>query len=38
MDEAVAELPPDTAHRFGEARSMAVKNVAAPLRFRPLMA
>jgi class 3 adenylate cyclase len=36
MEEAVAALPAGHPFHFGETRSMAVKNVAAPLRFRAL--
>jgi hypothetical protein len=36
MEEAVAALPADHPFTFGETRSMPVKNVAEPLRFRPL--
>ena len=36
MEEAVAALPSDHPYRFGEPRSMPVKNVAEPLRFRAL--
>jgi len=37
MDEVIAELPQGHGFSFGEAREAAVKNVAAPLRFRPLV-
>ena len=36
MEEAVAALPEGHAFKFGPPRSMAVKNVADPLRFRAL--
>lgn len=37
MEEAIAALPKDHPFRFGEVRSMPVKNVAEPLRFRSLV-
>jgi class 3 adenylate cyclase len=37
MDEVLAELPNGHGFTFGEPREAAVKNVAAPLRFRPLV-
>ena len=36
MEEAIAELPKDHPFEFGDVRSMPVKNVAEPLRFRAL--
>ncbi len=36
MEEAIAALPTDHPFRFGAVRSMPVKNVAEPLRFRSL--
>jgi len=36
MEEAIGSLPPGHAFTFGEPRSMPVKNVAEPLRFRTL--
>jgi class 3 adenylate cyclase len=36
MDEAIAHLPKGHAFAFGDVQSAAVKNVAEPLRFRPL--
>jgi class 3 adenylate cyclase len=36
MDDALAALPEGHPFSFGEPRSMAVKNVAEPLRFRAL--
>ena len=37
MEEAIERLPPESACRFGEPQSAAVKNVAAPIRFRALL-
>ncbi|HEY8077084.1 MAG TPA: adenylate/guanylate cyclase domain-containing protein [Labilithrix sp.] len=37
MDDAIAELPSGHGFAFGEARTALVKNVAEPLRFRPLV-
>jgi class 3 adenylate cyclase len=37
MEESIAELPDGHAFRFGEPRTALVKNVAEPLRFRPLV-
>ncbi|AKV01598.1 Adenylate cyclase [Labilithrix luteola] len=37
MEAAASELPPDHGFGFGETRSMAVKNVADPLKFRALL-
>lgn len=37
MQEAIEQLPPEHRFTFGEERSAAVKNVAQPLRFRPLL-
>jgi class 3 adenylate cyclase len=37
MEEAIAALPAGHGFSFGEVREAAVKNVAAPLRFRPLV-
>ena len=37
MDDAIAELAPGHAFAFGEPRAALVKNVAEPLRFRPLV-
>jgi class 3 adenylate cyclase len=36
MEEAITALPDGHGFAFGEARAMAVKNVAEPLRFRAL--
>lgn len=36
MEEVIAELPDGHGFAFGETRSMAVKNVAEPLKFRAL--
>ncbi len=37
MHEAIEQLPPEHRFTFGDERSAAVKNVAQPLRFRPLL-
>jgi len=36
MEEAIGALPADHPFKFSESRSMPVKNVAEPLRFRAL--
>ena len=36
MEEAITALPAGHPFTFGEARSMPVKNVAEPLKFRAL--
>ena len=37
MEDAIAALPPDHPFEFGEPRAVPVKNVAEPLKFRPLV-